>query len=123
MDDNTSKAVSTVHLNKPDVKVKGRSSSQLIIDIAYNHETKIVPGTESTTYTTCNKLHILFSNGSDLANFLRSTTEFTSQPTQTLDRGYKAPPKSNKSPQRQETHVRQENMGNTKDILSSTYGL
>ena len=118
MHDNSTKAISTIILSKHDTRVVGRSG-KLIVDITYDAETKTYPGTEST-YESTKKLHILFLNGSDCANFLRNTSEFTSKPQQTLERGFKAAPVQKK----QEGHVTQAQEPVKKaDVLSSTYGL
>ena len=119
MHDNSTKAISTIVLSKHDTHVSSRTG-KLIVDINYDAETKTYPGTEST-YESTKKLHILFLNGSDCANFLRNVSEFTSKPNQTLERGYKAPATA---PKKQDNSNNQPQQPVKKaDVLSSTYGL
>lgn len=122
--DGADKAIVKIDLRLKNVRVKGKTSKP-IVEITYDIKVNDIPGTTEMTVTTSKKLYILFPNAGEMANFLRWTSDFTSTPVDTLQRGYKAPTNANtnRGPSGPVEHVRAAGTGNTKDVLSSTYGL
>lgn len=103
------------------MKITGRSGSY-IVDINYDMKQVPYPGSDTSTYSSSKKVHIRFNTSAEMANFLRTTNDFTSGVTRNIDRGYKAV--ENKTTTKQpEIHIKSKGTGNTTDVLSSTYGL
>jgi len=134
MFDPPERAITKILLTNGGVLIKGSSTTAEVI---YNVQTHAVPGSETSTYQTSRKLYIKFYNSNDLANFLRNTSEFTSKPTNTLERGYKGGRAASAGTTNQQSQGQARNPGGggggsaggggggggKPDVLSSTYGL
>lgn len=116
LQDGPAQAITVIDLKIPNVTVKGRSS-KMIVDVNYN----IVRNGDGDIKSS-KQLYILFTNNADMAKFLRDCGEFLSGVSAGLDRGFKQK-KEKEVVAAPTTEIRQVGLGNTTDVLSSTYGL